>query len=118
MIALVPAGTDITIVVTSVHPLKVPTATSLYCVFTWVTREPVAPPLFGPAIAALIPIATSAPIVTSTTARRYRIAPPSGLGRSRTYPGDARGPGISVRGAADGAAGNRRPRPPGSSAGG
>src|SRR6187401_1824045 len=86
MMAWVPAATVIGIVVTSVQPLKVPTTFSLYFVFTWVTREPVAPPPLGPAIAALIPVATTAPIVTSTTARRYRMAPPSVLGRGRPYP--------------------------------
>src|SRR3954449_3069547 len=86
MMACVPAATVIGIVVTSVQPVNVPTTFSLYFVFTWVTREPVAPPLLGPAIAALIPMATTAPIVTSTTARRYRIAPPSVLGRGRPYP--------------------------------
>src|SRR3954465_9755336 len=88
MIAWVPAATVIGIVVTSVQPVKVPTTFSLYFVFTWVTREPVAPPLLGPAIAALIPMATTAPTVTSTPARRYRIAPPpSSVAGDRTRSG-------------------------------
>src|SRR5262245_49989194 len=96
MIACVPAATVIGIVVTPLHPENVPTRFSPYLVFTWVTREPVAPPPPGPAIAALIPIATSAPIVTSTPARRYRIAPPSVFGREATVPGGAGGTGISA----------------------
>ena len=66
------------IVVTSVQPLNVPTTFSPYFVLTWVTPLPVALPPFGPAIAALMPRVTSAPIDTSAITFAIFISPSSG----------------------------------------